>query len=35
MNRPDPSDELTTGTETHWFNNAGIPAPWPKTIPQN
>lgn len=35
MDRPDPSDKLTTSTKTDWFSAAGTPAPWPGNFPQN
>jgi len=35
MTRPDPRAELAAGTETGWWDDDGIPAPWPENFPQN
>ena len=34
MNRPDPADDLSAGTETGWCNEDGTPAPGPTTSPR-
>ncbi|MGV8966581.1 MAG: hypothetical protein ACOH2F_09895 [Cellulomonas sp.] len=35
MNRTGTADELTASPETGWWNDDGIPAPWPTDFPQN
>ena len=35
MNRSEDLALLAAGIETGWWNEDGIPAPWPENFPQN